>query len=342
LYRNNGDGTFTDVSEAAGIARARGSYGLTAVTADLDDDGWPDIFVACDSTPSLLFINNHDGTFREEALVRGIAVSGDGRENAGMGVGVGDYQLRGHADVFKTHFQREPGGLYRNSGKGEFEDVTSASGTSQERRFVSWGTCILDLDNDGYPDIFVVTGNVYPEIERLYPQLPYKGPRMVFRNLGNGRFEELIEQAGPGVAARHSSRGAAFGDYDNDGDVDMVVMNVNEPPSLLRNDAPEQNHWLKVRLIGTKSNRSAIGAKVVVRYGSKMQAQQLLSQSSYISSNDPRLHFGLGEEKTASIDVRWPNGLEESVNSVAANQLVTIREGSGVIALDGFSPRKSK
>jgi hypothetical protein len=342
LYRNNGDGTFTDVSEVAGIARARGSYGLTAVTADLDDDGWPDIFVACDSTPSLLFINNHDGTFREEALVRGIAVSGDGRENAGMGVGVGDYQLRGHADVFKTHFQREPGGLYRNSGKGEFEDVTSASGTSQERRFVSWGTCILDLDNDGYPDIFVVTGNVYPEIERLYPQLPYKGPRMVFRNLGNGRFEELIEQAGPGVAARHSSRGTAFGDYDNDGDVDIVVMNVNEPPSLLRNDAPEQNHWLKVRLIGTKSNRSAIGAKVVVRYGSKMQAQQLLSQSSYISSNDPRLHFGLGEEKTASIDVRWPNGLEESVNSVAANQLVTIREGSGVIALDGFSPRKSK
>jgi enediyne biosynthesis protein E4 len=342
LYRNNGDGTFTDVSEAAGISGARGSYGLTAVTADLDDDGWPDIFVACDSTPSLLFVNNRDGTFREEALIRGIAVSGDGRESAGMGVGVGDYQLLGHADVFKTHFQREPGGLYRNSGSGEFEDVTSASGTGQERRFVSWGTCILDLDNDGYPDIFVVTGNVYPEVERLYPQLPYKGPRMVFRNLGDGRFEELIEQAGSGVAARHASRGTAFGDFDNDGDLDIVVMNVNEPPSLLRNDAPEQNHWLKVRLIGTKSNRSAIGAKVVVRYGHKMQAQQLLSQSSYLSSNDPRLHFGLGEEKAASIEVRWPNGTGELVRSIAANQLVTIREGSGVISSEGFSPRKSK
>jgi hypothetical protein len=340
LYHNNGTGTFSDVSKAAGISAFHGSYGLTAVTADLDDDGWPDIFVACDSTPSLLFMNNHDGTFREEALARGVAVSGEGRESAGMGVGVGDYELRGYADIFKTHFQREPGGLYRNSGKGDFDDVTGPSMIGREKRYVSWGTCILDLDNDGYPDIFVATGNVYPEVEKVYPQLPYKGPRMIFRNLGDGRFEELIEEAGPGVYARHSSRGCAFGDFDNDGDVDIVIMNVNEAPSLLRNDAPQQNQWLKLKLIGTKSNRSAIGARVLVRYGKKVQAQQLLSQSSYLSSNDPRLHFGLGDEKIAQIEIRWPNGLQESITNVAANQLVIIKEGAGVIEQKALRPAK--
>jgi hypothetical protein len=340
LYHNNGNGTFSDVSKAAGISAFHGSYGLTAVTADLDDDGWPDIFVACDSTPSLLFMNNHDGTFREEALARGVAVSGEGRESAGMGVGVGDYELRGYADIFKTHFQREPGGLYRNSGKGDFDDVTGPSMIGREKRYVSWGTCILDLDNDGYPDIFVATGNVYPEVEKVYPQLPYKGPRMIFRNLGDGRFEELIEEAGPGVYARHSSRGCAFGDFDNDGDVDIVIMNVNEAPSLLRNDAPQQNQWLKLKLIGTKSNRSAIGARVLVRYGKKVQAQQLLSQSSYLSSNDPRLHFGLGDEKIAQIEIRWPNGLQESITNVAANQLVIIKEGAGVIEQKALRPAK--
>ena len=342
LYHNNGDGTFTDVSEKSGIRVPRNSYGLTAIAADIDDDGWPDIFVACDSTPSLLFMNNHDGTFREEALVRGVAVSAEGHESAGMGVAVGDYLLRGHADVFKTHFQREPAGLYRNGGKGEFEDVTAQSGIGKERRYVSWGACMVDLDNDGYPDIFVSTGNVYPEVEKLYPQLPYKGPRMIFRNLGDGHFEELIEQAGSGVAARHSSRGCAFGDFDNDGDLDVVIMNVNEVPSLLRNDAPKGNRWLKVRLIGTKSNRSAIGSKVTVRYGDKVQAQQLFSQSSYLSSNDPRLHFGLGVEKTADIDVRWPNGLLESAKNVGADQLVTMREGSGVIARVPFAHASPK
>jgi hypothetical protein len=185
------------------------------------------------------------------------------------------------------------------------------------------------LDNDGFPDIFLVTGNVYPELEKVFPQLPYKGPRIVFRNLGNGRFEELIDEAGPGVSARHPSRGCAFGDFDNDGDLDILIMNVNEPPSLLRNDAPANNHWLKIKLIGAKSNRSAIGARVLVRYGKKVQAQAQLSQSSYISSNDPRLHFGLGEETTASIEVRWPNGLEEAFKNVPADRLITIQEGAG-------------
>ncbi len=332
MYRNNGNGTFTDVSEQAGIAGIKSSYGLTAVTADLDEDGWPDIFVACDTTPCLLLMNNHDGTFREEGLLRGIAVTADGKEYAGMGVGLGDFDLDGHTDLFKTHFLGQPSGLYHNSGKADFEDVTARSGIGIESRFVSWGAGIVDLDNDGYPDIFLVTGNVYPELEKLYPQLPYKGPCIVFRNLGNGAFEELGDEAGPGVSARHSSRGCAFGDFDNDGDLDIVIMNVNEPPSLLRNDAPAENHWLKIKLIGTKSNRSAIGARMLVRYGDKIQAQEVASQSSYLSSNDPRLHFGLGDQTSADIEIRWPNGLRESFKTVAANHLVTIQEGSGMIS----------
>ena len=332
LYRNNGNGTFTDVSREAGIAGFRDSYGLTAVTADLDEDGWPEIFLACDSTPSLLFMNNRDGTFREDGLARGVAVSGEGEEYAGMGVGVGDYDLDGHTDLFKTHFQRQPSGLYHNSGKADFDDVTSRSGIGVETRYVSWGAGIVDLDNDGYPDLFQVAGNVYPELEKTFPQYPYKGPRIVFRNLGNGRFEEVIEQAGPGVAARHPSRGCAFGDFDNDGDQDILVMNVNEPPSLLRNDAPAGNHWIKLKLIGSKSNRSAIGTRVLARYGNKVQAQHLLSQSSYLSSNDPRLHFGLGEHTSADVQIYWPSGGEESVKNIASNQLVTIREGAGVVS----------
>jgi enediyne biosynthesis protein E4 len=332
LYHNNGDGTFTDVSKQSGIAAARGCYALTAVASDLDEDGWPDIFVAGDSTPSLLFLNNHDGTFKEDALSRGVAVSGEGRENSGMGVGVGDYDLEGHLDIFKTHFQREPNGLYHNLGKADFDDVTTVSGIVKEQRFVGWGAGIVDLDNDGHPDIFLVTGNIYPELEKTFPQLPYRGPRIIFRNMGNNRFEELIEEAGPGFAARFSSRGCAFGDFDNDGDLDIVIVNVNEPPSLLRNDSSAKHHWLKVKLIGTKSNRSAIGARVVARYGKKVQVQDLLSQSSYLSSNDPRLHFGLGDEKLADVDVQWPGGLRESFKNVGADQLVTIKEGSGVIA----------
>jgi enediyne biosynthesis protein E4 len=332
LYRNNGDGTFSDVSKESGIAAVHSSYALTAVSADFDEDGWSDIFVASDSTPSLLFMNQHDGTFREEGLIRGVAVSGEGTEYAGMGVGVGDCSLHGHLDIFKTHFQLQPSGLYHNSGKADFEDVSERSGLLVEKRYVSWGAGIVDLDNDGWPDLFLVTGNVYPELEKVYPQLSYKGPRILFRNRRNGSFERLNEEAGPGISARHPSRGCAFGDFDNDGDLDVIIMNVNEPPSLLRNDAPEDNQWLKVRLIGTKSNRSAIGARVLVRYGKRVQAQALMSQSSYLSSNDPRLHFGLGEETLADVEVHWPNGLTEFAKQVPANRLVTFREGSGMVS----------
>ena len=331
LYRNNGDGTFTDVSKESGIAAMQGSYGFTAVAFDADEDGWQDIFVACDATPSMLLMNNHDGTFREEALVRGVALGPGGILMGGMGVAQGDYDLDGHIDLLKTHFQNQPTGLYRNNGKAEFEDVTGPSGLSAERRYISWGTALTDLDNDGYPDIFIVTGTVYPELERVYAKYPAHSPRIVFRNQGNGKFMELGEEAGPGISAKHQSRGAAFGDFDNDGDIDIVIMNRNEPPSLLRNDAPPGNHWIKVRLEGTKSNRSALGSRVIVHYGGKTQAQCLTSQSSFLSSNDPRLHFGLGKVTSADVDVYWPTGVKETFKGVAADQLLTIREGQGIV-----------
>jgi hypothetical protein len=331
LYRNNGDGTFADVSKESGIAAIRGSYGMTAVALDADEDGWPDIMVACDSTPSLLFMNNHDGTFREEGLIRGLAVSGDGQELSGMGVGPGDYDLDGHTDLVKTHFQKQATGIYHNNGKGEYQDLTIKAGLGDETRFISWGVGLTDLDNDGYPDILLVSGNVYPELERKYAQYPRRCPRIIFRNNGDGTFAELGAETGPAISARHVSRGCAFGDFDNDGDMDVVIMNMNEPPSLLRNDAPLGNHWIKVRLEGTHSNRSAIGSRVVVRYGGKSQAQEVTSQSSYLSSNDPRLHFGLGAMATADVVVRWPDGKSESYPGLKANQLVTIREGQGIV-----------
>ena len=336
LYRNNGDGTFTDVSKVSGIDSVRTSYGLTAVAFDADEDGWPDIFVACDTTPSLLFMNNRDGTFREEALLRGLAVSSDGQEMSGMGVAVGDYDLDGHPDLFRTHFQLQPNGLYRSRGKGEFDDVSAASNIAAERRFVSWGAGMVDLDNDGLPDIFYVSGNVYPELERVFPRFPSRNPPILFRNLGNGKFAELGEEAGVALTTTHVSRGCAFGDFDNDGDVDVLIMNQNEPPSLLRNDCPSGNHWLKLKLVGTRSNRSAIGSRVVVRYGNRQQSQQLLSQSSYLSSNDPRLHFGLGSADKADLEVFWPNGLHEMFKNLGVDRLITIREGFGVERTRGW------
>ncbi|HUX44712.1 MAG TPA: CRTAC1 family protein [Terracidiphilus sp.] len=331
LYRNNGDGTFTDVSKESGIASIRGSYGLTAVAYDVDDDGWQDLFVACDTTPSLLLLNNHDGTFREDGLMRGVAISPDGTEMAGMGIGVGDFDLDGRLDILKTHFQVQPAGLYHNLGKGEFEDVAMQAGIAVARNYVSWGTDIIDLDNDGFPDIFWVTGNVYAEVERINPKFPYKGPRILFRNRGDGTFVRVEDNAGPAINSLHVSRGCAFGDFDNDGDIDMVIMNQNEPPSLLRNDAPAGNHWIKVRVEGTKSNRSAIGARVLAHYGGKTQAQVVLSQSSYVSSNDPRLHFGLGKETKADLEVYWPSGLVEKFPAQAADRLVTVLEGKGIV-----------
>jgi hypothetical protein len=336
LYHNNGDGTFKDVSVKSGIAAAKGSYGLTAVAADFDNDGWPDIYVACDSTPSLLFRNNHDGTFSEEGLERGVALNEDGLEQAGMGLGIGDFACEGNLDVFKTHFTEDTPALYRNNGKGNFQDVTLRAGLGVETRFISWGAGIVDLDNDGLPDLFWVTGSVYPEVEKKYPEYPHRTPRVIFRNLGQGKFEELIGEGGPGIEEAHASRGAAFGDFDNDGDIDILIMNQNEPPSLLRNDVSGNNHWLKVKLVGTKSNRSAIGATVIASYGGKKQAQAVMAQSSYLSVSDLRLHFGLGQAGAADLEIRWPNGARENIPNVAAGQLVTIQEGAGVVKKEPF------
>jgi hypothetical protein len=331
LYHNNGDGTFTDVSRESGIAAVKAGYALTAVAADFDGDGWPDIYVACDTSPSLLFHNNRDGTFTEQGLESGVSLSEDGQEQAGMGVATGDFDTDGQLDIFKTHFRGDTNVLYRNNGKGYFRDVTIRSGLGVETRYVCWGAGMVDLDNDGLPDLFVTTGMVYPEVEQKSADAPYKTPSVIFRNLGDGKFEELRGLAGPAIAELHTSRGVAFGDFDNDGDIDILIVNLNEPPSLLRNDLGGTGHWLKVLLIGVTSNRSAIGAKVVATYGERRQVQAVVAQSSYLSVNDRRLHFGLGAATTASLEICWPNGALEKIAEVAAGRLVVIREGSGVI-----------
>ncbi len=336
LFRNKGDGTFEDVSVASGIAAAKGTYGMTVAAADFDNDGWPDIYVACDSTPSLLFLNNHDGTFREEALERGAALSEDGMEQAGMGVGVGDYDLDGDLDIFKTNFSDDTAVLYRNDGSAYFDDETIASGLAVETRFVGWGAGMVDLDNDGLPDLFAVTGHVYPELERSVPGFRYPSPRLVYRNLGDGKFEQLIAEAGPGVEAEHVGRGCCFGDFDNDGDLDILVVNMNEPPSLLRNDLSGDRNWIKVKLIGVESNRTALGARVICAYGARKQAQEVMGQSSFYSVNDFRLHFGLGAETTADLEIRWPLGRKETLRGVEARQLIVVREGEGIIRRERF------
>jgi hypothetical protein len=336
LYRNNGDGTFTDVSVQSGIAKAKGSYLMTAAAADFDNDGWPDVYVACDSTPSLLFRNNHDGTFSETGLIRGTALSEDGNPQAGMGLGIGDYNLDGSLDIFKTNFSGDTCTLYRNDGKGYFDDDTIKSALGVETHYTGWGAAMIDLDNDGLPDLFAASGGVFPEVSKKLPQYALHTPRFVFRNIGGGRFEELINAAGPGVAAPHCSRGCAFGDFDNDGDVDILVVNLNEPPSLLRNDVSGDHRWLKVKLMGVKSNRSAIGARVTARYGGRLQTEEVMSQASFYSSNDPRLHFGLGDASSADLEVRWPDGTREKFDGVRANRLVVIREGAGIVRQEEF------
>ncbi|HJQ26149.1 MAG TPA: CRTAC1 family protein [Blastocatellia bacterium] len=331
LYRNNGDGTFSDVSQSSGINKVQNRYAMTAIVTDYDNDGWPDLYVACDSTASILYHNNGDGTFKDVAIEAGAAYNEDGQPQAGMGVAVGDYNGDGFTDIFKTHFADDLPAMYRNTGRGFFEDASRAAGF-EHTRYIQWGTGLVDLNNDGWPDVFTVTGNVYPEVEKIFKEYPHRSPRLIYRNLGNGRFKEVTAECGPGAGEMHSSRGCAFGDYDNDGDMDVLIMNMNEPPSLLRNDYSGKNNWLTLKLIGTKSNRSAIGARVRLKSGARQQIQELSSQSSYYSHNDPRLHFGLGESARAEqIEIRWPSGQTETIKDIAANQIVTIKEGVGVV-----------
>ena len=328
LYRNNGDGTFTDVSVASGIAKVDRRYAMTAVAADFDDDGWPDIFVACDSTPSILYRNNHDGTFTDIALEAGVAYNEDGREQAGMGVAIGDVLGSGRLDIFKTHFADDTPILYRNKGNARFEDLTFKAGFGSFTRYVGWGAGFADFDNDGFPDLLFVNGNVYPEVERFFAEYKYKNPRILLRNNGAGGFVDASAVGGTGISDRHSSRGCAFGDFENNGLVGVAVMNMGEPPSLLRNQTVTSNRWLKVKLIGTKSNRSAIGAKAIVTAGGRSQRQEVLSQSSFYSQSDLRLHFGLGRATTSDLEIRWPSGLVEQYSNLKPNQILIVHEGN--------------
>lgn len=331
LYRNRGDGTFEDVSVASGVRKAKDFYAFTATAADLNQDGWTDIFVACDSTPSLYFRNNRNGTFTELGTEASLAYNEHGAEQAGMGVAIADYDNDGWLDLTKTNFIGDYPNLFHNLGKGLFEDITVAAGLAVNPQYVLWGTGLEDLDNDGWRDVFQAGGHVYPEIEKIIPGESYANPRLVYRNLGHGKFEDVSLLAGTGVAAKNASRGVAFGDYDNDGDMDVLVMNMDRPPSLLRNDLSNQNRWLKVRLEGTRSNRSAIGSTVTLEANGVRQTAPLLSETSYLSVNDWRLHFGLGQAlKADKFVVRWASGAVEEFPGAASNQLVVLVEGSGV------------
>ncbi len=333
LYHNNGDGTFTDVSEKAGILKPGPRYSITAVSYDFDNDGWPDIYVAVDSEPSILYHNNHDGTFTDIAVVAGCAYNEDGQEQAGMGVGVADYDADGWFDIFKTNFSDDTSDLYHNNGDGTFTDATFVSGVGVNTQYVGWGAGFLDFDNDGWPDILQVNGHVYPEIEKYNLDATFKVPRIVYRNLGNGKFKDTSAEMGPGISERFSSRGCAFGDYDNDGDIDVLVLNMNDPPSLLRNDGGNRLNWIKIKLVGTQCNRTAIGARVRVVTGKHSQINEVHSGDSVMSQSDLRLHFGLGQAKTVDlIEVKWPTTQKvEKFTRVEANQILTIREGAGII-----------
>jgi enediyne biosynthesis protein E4 len=329
LFHNEGGGRFRDVSVPSGVAKVTGRYSMSTVAADLDGDGWVDVYVACDSTPSIFYRNNHDGTFSDQALESGIAYGELGNAQAGMGIAAGDIDGDGRLDLLKTHFADDVPALFRNLGKGLFEDIATAAGLAVQNRYVEWGVGMPDLDNDGRPDILYVTGNPYPEIGRRLKEYPHFGPRVVFRNRDGGGLEDVTAQSGPGATTPHSSRGAAFGDFDNDGDVDVLVMNMNAPPSLLRNDYAGANGWIEVKLTGVQSNRAGIGSTVTVTAQGHAQARAVLSQSSYYSHDDLRLHFGLGRSRRADrIEVRWPSGQVDVISNVEGRRVVTIREGS--------------
>jgi hypothetical protein len=330
LWHNRGDGTFEDVSDKAGITRNTGTYGLGVSTLDFDDDGWTDLYVANDSNPAALLRNNRDGTFTDLAVTGGCAYSQDGKPQAGMGVGVGDYDRNGTMDILKTNFAGDTSTLYANSGQGFCEDRTFASGMGLHTRWLGWGAALVDLDNDGWLDAFLVNGHVYPEVVQLKTEAGYEQRKVVYRNLGTGRFEEVGERLGPPVSTPRAGRGAAFGDYDNDGDVDVLVNNVNDTPDLFRLESPAAHHWVLLKLVGTRSNRSAIGARVRSQAGGVVQWQEVRGGGSYASQNDLRVHFGLGGASVVErLWVRWPNGLEEEWADLPADRIHTLTEGTG-------------
>jgi hypothetical protein len=340
LYRGNTDGTFTDVSEGAGILKAPLSFGFTPLVLDYDNDGWPDVYVANDSRASLLFRNQRDGTFRELGLMAGAALTADGRAQAGMGAAAADYDRDGFLDIAKTNFDDDTTSLYHNLGDGSFEEVAARAGLGANTRYLGWGIGFPDFDLDGWPDLVTVNGHVYPEADRAGERYAYEQRKVLYRNRGDGRFEDVSLRAGPGIALRRAARGAAFGDLFNRGRVDVVVNNMNDAPTLLSDCAPREAHALVVKLVGTRSNRSAIGARLTVHAGGRRLVDEVRSGGSFCSQNDLRVHFGLGSSARADrIEVAWPSGAVETITGVSAGQAVTIREGEGLVAERAFSPK---
>jgi len=348
LYHNNGDGTFTDVSEKTGILKANGTFGLGVLTADLDNDGWPDIYVANDSTASALYQNKKNGTFVDIALEAGCALSADGKPQAGMGISAADYDLDGNLDLVKTNFAGDTPSLYRNLGGGTFEDATYQGGLGKHTQYLGWGCGFFDMDNDGWPDILICNGHVYPEVEQLKTEAGYAQRKLLYRNLRDGRFEDISYDVGPGISGPSATRGCAFGDFDNDGDVDVVTNTVNDYPQLLRCDSRTGNNWIKIKTIGTKSNRSGIGARlkcVTHPPGEKKPHQQIdevRSGGGYFSQNDLRVHFGVEKaEKIDALEIRWPSGLVETLKDIKPNQLIVVKEGAGIIRTMQFTAPRS-
>lgn len=329
LYHNDGNGHFTDVSKQAGLETSPEYYGFTVLTGDFDNDGWPDFFVACDSSPSLYFHNKRNGTFEESGLPTGLAVNEHGREQAGMGATAGDYDGDGYLDIFKTNFSSDTNTLYRNLGDGTFSDVTTRTGLAVQTRYVKWGTAFVDIDNDGWKDLFVAAGHVYPFVDKYRLGEEFRQPRQLFWNRGDGQFFDMSSTAGPGITAKHSSRGIAVGDLDNDGAEEIVVVNLFEPPSLLKNFGRRGNALL-VRAL-TASGRDAIGARIAVTSGHRTQIDEVRSGGYFMSQGDFRVHFGLGRTSKVDVSIRWPQGITETFKAVAANQWIVAREGKGIV-----------
>ena len=330
LYHNLGNGTFEDVTTKAHIDHTNGHYAFSVSTLDYDDDGWPDIFVACDSTASILYHNNRDGTFTDSAVVAGAAFNDDGREQAGMGSAVGDYDGDGKLDIFKTNFSDDTSTLYRNNGDGTFDDKTFPAGLGLNTQYLGWGVAFLDIDNDGWPDLLLGNGHVYPEVDSQHLGSHFQEPKILYHNNGNGTFTDISAQAGPGITAVSSARGLAVGDLWNDGRMSAVISNMNAPPSLLVNDVRNGNHWIAFRTISTHSNHDGIGAKITVSSGGRRLVDEVRSGSSYISNHDMRVHLGLGAStKVDSVRVRWPSGLVEDFESPRIDAIHVLKEGSG-------------
>jgi hypothetical protein len=330
LYHNLGNGKFEDVTTKAKIDQTNGHYSFSVSILDYDDDGWPDIFVACDSTASILYHNNRDGTFTDVAVVAGAAFNDDGREQAGMGSTVGDYDGDGKLDIFKTNFSDDTSTLYHNNGDGAFDDKTFPAGIGLNTQYLGWGVMFADVDNDGWPDLLLVNGHVYPEVDSQHLGSKFQEPKILYHNNGNGTFTDISATAGPGVTAVSSARGLAVGDLWNDGRMSAVISNMNAPPMLLVNDLGNSNHWIAFSTIGTKSNRDGIGAKITVKAGARIFVDEVRSGSSYISNSDMRVHFGLGAvTKVDSVQVRWPSGLLERFENMPVDTIQTLKEGAG-------------